>query len=443
MTRLTETAAGTYSSRTPSSRNLFERAKGVEPAGVSYRLRFFEPYPFFVKVSKGAQLIDIDGNVYTDYWGTHMAMILGHAHPNVLDAIKMQAEKGWHSGLEHELEVTHAERIIKHVPSAEMVRYASSGSEANFFAVRLARTYRKKPKIAVFEGCWHGPYDPLHFAVKPPFDMPQCGGITRASQEDTVLVPYNDLDAFLERVKHEELACVILEPVMGAAGMIQADKEFLRGLREYCDRTGTLLIFDEVVTGFRLGLSGAQGYFDVTPDLSVLGKIIGGGLPIGAICGRRDVMEHMDHRKHKGSDYAYHGGTFAANAISLAAGLASIEVLENSPVYEHIDRLGRKAREELTIVFEKNGFPAQVLGVGSLFAIHMTDKRPIKDARSYNLGSPEQSKKMFDHLLNSAILMLTPEMLHGAISYAHTEDDIEHLTSTVDEYIRNHKSTSQ
>jgi len=432
-----------YVGRTTTSREMFERAKNIEPAGVSYRIRYFEPYPFFVKKSMGARLIDLDGNTYTDYWGTHMAMILGHGHPTVTEAIKAQAEKGWHSGLSHELEVTHAEVIAEHVRSAEMIRYCSSGSEANFFATRLARTYTKRSKIAVFEGCWHGPYDPLHFAVKPPFNEPPCGGITRGSQQDSVLVPYNDLEGFLDRVKREKLACVIIEPVMGAAGIIPAEKAFLKGLREFCDETGTLLIFDEIVTGFRLGLSGAQGYYGVIPDLTVLGKIIGGGLPIGAVCGKRDVMERMDHTKHSGSEFAYHGGTFAGNALSLAAGLATIQVLQNSPVYAHIDRLGRKAREELTIVFEKNEFPAQVLGVGSLFAIHMTDKRPIKDARSYNLGNPEQSKKMFDHLLNSGILMLTPEMLHAAISYAHTEDDIEHLTSTVDEYIRNHKSTSQ
>ncbi len=372
-----------YVRRTPKSREMFERAKSVEPAGVSYKNRYFEPYPFFVREARGAKLIDLDGNAFTDYWCTHFAMILGHAHPTVMQAIKAQAEIGWHFGLAHELEVTHSETIAKHVPSAELVRYTSSGSEANFFAIRLARTFTKRNKIAKFEGCWHGAYDPLHIAMRPPFEKPLSGGITKASQQDTIVVPYNNLDGFLKLVKREKLACIILEPVLGAGGMIPAEKEFLTGLREYCDDTGAQLIFDEVITGFRLGLSGAQGYFGVKPDITVMGKIIGGGFPIGAVCGLREVMERMDHTKYSGPDYAYHGGTFAANAITLAAGLATINILEHSPVYEHVDRLGSEARDSLNSIFEQNAFPAQASGIGSLTAIHTAGKNPIKDARSY------------------------------------------------------------
>ncbi len=260
-----------------------------------------------------------------------------------MQAIKNQAELGWHFGFEHELEVTLAETISKHVPSAEMIRYTSSGSEANFFAIRLARTFTRRGRIAKFEGGWHGAYDPLHLAMTPPFDKPLSGGIPAASQADTLVVPYNDLDGFLERTKGERLACVILEPVLGAGGMIPADKEFLKGLREYCNDTGALLIFDEVITGFRVGLSGAQGFFNVKPDVTVMGKIIGGGLPIGAVCGSREIMERMNHTKYSGSELAYHGGTFAGNALTLAAGLATIDVLEHTPVYEHVDKLGEKA----------------------------------------------------------------------------------------------------
>jgi len=425
-----------YVKRTPKSRGLLEEAKKVEPAGVSYRFRHFEPYPFFVKEARGARLVDIDGNLYADYWCTHFAMILGHAHPIVMQAIKLQAEKGWHFGLVHELEIAHSKAVTKHVPSAELIRYTSSGSEANLFAVRLARTLTKRKKIAKFEGCWHGPYDALHLAVRPPYDKPSSGGITEASQQDTVVVPYNDLDHFLNRVKGEELACVIVEPVLGAGGMIPAEKEFLKGLRDYCNDTGTLLIFDEVITGFRLGLSGAQGYFGVKADVTVLGKIIGGGLPIGAICGRREIMEHMDHTKYSGLDYSYHGGTFAGNAISLAAGLATIDVVEHAPVYEHVEKLGKKARDALNDIFAENEFPAQATGVGSLVAIHMTDKKPLKDASTYVLSDHEGSRKMFSHLLDKEILMLLPEMLHGAISYAHTENDIDTLTSAIAQYVK-------
>jgi glutamate-1-semialdehyde 2,1-aminomutase len=425
-----------YVKRTPKSREMFERAKRIEPAGVSYKYRYFEPYPFFVREARGAKLIDLDGNAFTDYWCTHFAMILGHAHPTVMQAIKAQAEIGWHFGLAHELEVTHSETIAKHVRSAELVRYTSSGSEANFFAIRLARTFTKRNKVAKFEGCWHGAYDPLHIAMRPPFEKPLSGGITKASQQDTVVVPYNNLDGFLKLVKREKLACVILEPVLGAGGMIPAEKEFLTGLREYCDDTGAQLIFDEVITGFRLGLSGAQGYFAVKPDITVMGKIIGGGFPIGAVCGLREVMERMDHTKYSGPDYAYHGGTFAANAITLAAGLATINILEHSPVYEHVDRLGSEARDSLNSIFEQNAFPAQATGIGSLTAIHTAGKNPIKDARGYAECDHELSMKLFRHLLENGILMLIPEMLHAAISYAHTDDDIRDLTSTVEKFVK-------
>jgi glutamate-1-semialdehyde 2,1-aminomutase len=431
-----DSEVGLYVKRTMKSREMFERARKVEPGGVSYRFRHFDPYPFFVKKAKGASLVDLDGNEYTDYWCTHFAMILGHAYPSVMQAIKAQAEKGWHFGLAHELEVILSENIIRNVPSAELVRFASSGSEANLFAVRLARTYTGRKKIAKFEGCWHGAYDPLHIAVSPPFDKPPSGGITQGSQEDTIVVPYNDLTGFLDRVRREELACVILEPLLGAGGMIPAEKQFLQGLREYCDGTGALLVFDEVITGFRLGLGGGQQYFNVKPDVTVLGKIIGGGLPIGAVCGQRDVMERMDHTKYSGLEYAYHGGTFAANAISLAAGLATIDVLEHSPVYKHIDRLGSHLRERLNVVFEENDFEAQATGIGSVLAIHTTLKKPLKDANSYAAANHNLSRKMFSFLLENGIFMLRPDMLHGALSYAHTDDDIGRLVSTVERFVK-------
>lgn len=415
---------------------MFERAKKVEPAGVSYKNRYFEPYPFFVREAKGSKLIDIDGNTFTDYWCTHFSMILGHAYPSVMQAIRAQAEVGWHFGVAHELEVRHAEALAKNVPSAELVRYASSGSEANFFAVRLARAFTNRDKIAKFEGCWHGAYDPLHIAMRPPFDEPPSGGITKGSQEDTIVVPYNDLDGFLELVRREKLACIILEPVLGAGGMIPAEKEFLKGLREYCNDTGALLIFDEVITGFRLGLSGAQGYFDVKPDVTVMGKIIGGGLPIGAVCGLREIMERMDHTKYSGRDYAYHGGTFAGNAITLAAGLATIAVLEKSSVYAHVDRLGSNVREGLNAIFEQKQFPARATGIGSLFAIHMTGKKPIRDARRRAESNQGLSVKLFRHLLENQILMFVPEVLHSAISYAHTDDDISQLISAVESFVK-------
>jgi glutamate-1-semialdehyde 2,1-aminomutase len=429
-------AGSTYEARTPRSRGIFNKAQTVTPAGVSYSNRFIQPYPFFVKEARGSKLIDVDGNEFTDYWCTHFAMILGHTHPLVLEAIKKQAEDGWHFGVEHELELSLFEKIAKHVPTAEMIRYTSSGSEANSFAIRVARAFTRRDRIAKFEGCWHGAYDPLHIAVRPPFDRIPSGGITKGSQEDTIVVPYNNLEGFIERTQGEKLACVILEPVLGAGGMIPAERDFLAGLREYCTATGSLLIYDEVITGFRLGLGGAQAFFDVKPDVTVMGKIIGGGLPIGAVCGLREIMERMDHTKYSGSDYAYHGGTFAGNALSLSAGIATIDVLEHTPVYEHVDKLGEKARSRLTEVFSANKFPAQTTGIGSIFSIHMTGQKPIKDARVLATSDHEKSRELFSHLLDEGIFMLVPERLHAGISYAHSETDIENLTSSVERFVQ-------
>jgi glutamate-1-semialdehyde 2,1-aminomutase len=425
-----------YTKRTPLSRAIYERALKFQPAGISYSNRYLQPYPFYVKEAHGSKLVDVDGNEYTDYWCTHFAMILGHTHPKVLAAIKNQAENGWHFGVEHELELTLSEMISRHLPSAELIRYTSSGSEANLFAVRLARTFTGRDKIVKFEGCWHGAYDPLHVAVRPPFNQTLSGGITKGAQLDTLVVPYNDLDTFLERTKQEKLACVLLEPVLGAGGMIPAQRTFLAGLREYCNRTGTLLVFDEVITGFRLGLGGAQGYYKVKPDVTVLGKIIGGGLPIGAVCGVREVMERMDHMKYSGTAYAYHGGTFSGNALSLAAGVATIDVLKHAPVYDRIDKLGEQARSELNRVFEENSFPAQACGIGSLASIHMSKGAPIRDATVLAKSDHEMSKRLFEHLLNDGILVLVPERMHGGISYAHTESDIEHLTDSVERFVK-------
>lgn len=419
--------------RTPKSRSMYERSKKVQPAGVSYSNRYFSPYPFFVKKAKGAKLVDLDDNVYTDYWCTHFAMILGHSHPFVLEAIKRQTENGWHFGFVHELEVLHAEKICEHVPSAELVRYTSSGSEANLFAIRLARTFTQRDKIVKFEGCWHGAYDPLHIAVKPPFDKLPSGGITKSSQEDTVVAPYNDLQGFLDRVRNDKIACVILEPVIGAGGMIPAHADFLNGLREYCDQNGVLLIFDEIITGFRLGLGGAQTKFGVLPDLTVLGKIIGGGLPIGAVCGKREIMERMDHIRYTGTDYSYHGGTFAGNALSLAAGLATIDSLEDATIYDRLHKLGERVRGALNSLFENIEYPATATGIDSLLAIHM-NRNPIDSCpKDSNI---ERSRGLFRWMLENGIVMLGPDLLRGSISYAHTDDDVELLISTVTDYVQ-------
>lgn len=425
-----------FERKTTKSQELYARALNVLPAGVSYRMRFFEPYPFYVDSARGSRVIDVDGNSYTDYWCTHFSMILGHSHPGVKDAIERQLSKGWNFGLVHEFEVRHAELIKRLVPSAEMLRFSNSGTEANMYATRLARTYARRPLIGKFEGGWHGGYDPLHCAIKPPFEALPSGGLTQGALNDTVVLPYNDIEGTRRIVGKKKLASIVVEPVLGAGGMIPAEEQFLRGLRELCDEIGALLIFDEVITGFRLGLGGGQGYFRVHPDITVFGKIIGGGLPIGAIAGRRDIMEHMDHTKYSGDAFSFHGGTGAANILTLVAGQETIRTLSSEPVYDKIGRLGERTRTRISEIFDRSGVDARVTGIGSLFAIHFTKQKTVRDIRHFSQGHREQSKRLFTFLLNNGILVMSPDLLHAAISYSHSENEIDNLISRVEQYVR-------
>lgn len=427
----------TYEKKTSRSRQLFERARNVMPAGVTYSNRYIEPYPFFVEHADGSKLYDENGNVFTDYWCVHFSAILGHRNPNVLNAIRAQAEKGWNFGLEHEVSIRHAEALCKYVRSAEMVRYTNSGTEANMYAVRLARCYTKRTKLGKFEGNWHGGYDALHYAVKPPFDKPPSGGLSQSVIDDLVVLPYNDLEGVRKRTKGHDLALIVVEPVMGASGMVPAEKEFLKGLRELCDETGALLAYDEVITGFRLGLGGGQEYFDVVPDLTVLGKIVGGGLPIGAVVGRRDIMERMDHTKYRGTDYCFHGGTGSANALTLAAGLATIDILAKEPVYEQIDLFGQKMRSGLQDIFERHDYPAQATGIGSMVGVHFTlQPSPIKDISGLANSDKQRARRFFSHQITNGNLFMIPENIHAAISYAHAEREIDQVLSVTEEFVR-------
>ncbi|MFH0850279.1 MAG: aminotransferase class III-fold pyridoxal phosphate-dependent enzyme, partial [Candidatus Bathyarchaeota archaeon] len=314
-----------YKERTKGSLRLYERAQRVLPAGVSYQLRDITPHPFYVRKAQGVKLTDVDGNVYTDYWVGHGALILGHSPEPVVEAVAKQLHNGTHFGFCHELEIELAERIVDMMPSAEMVRYTSSGTEANLYGTRLARAYTGSMKMVKIEGGWHGGYDSLHTAVHAPFNVPESAGLNPKTVEDTSAVPFNDLEAAEKALKPGDKACLIIEPVMGAGGFITPEQGYLEGLRELCDDTGTLLIFDEVVTGFRLAPGGAQEYYGVTPDVSIIGKILGGGFPVGALVGRREVFERINHNKYpRMQERSAQGGTFTGNPISMTAGIATL-----------------------------------------------------------------------------------------------------------------------
>lgn len=424
-----------YEKRTLKSRKIFERAKKVFPAGVSYRIRSIKPYPFYVSKAKGSKVTDVNGNTYTDYWCGHFALILGHAPPKVVRAVKEQAERGFHYGISHEQELKLAEQICKMVPSAQLLRFCGSGTEANMFAARLARTYTHRVKIGKFEGNWHGAYDPLHIAIKPPFDKLPSGGLTEGTLKDTVVLPYNNLDETRRIMSEQELASVTIEPVMGAGGMIPAKTDFLRGLAELCRERGTLLIFDEVITGFRLGPGGAQKKWNIIPDLTILGKIPGGGLPIGAVTGKREIMEHMDHTKYEVPEYCSHGGTQIGNPMAMTAGLMTLRILEKKAVYRKIDALGEKVRHGLNDIFGHAGFDFQATGVGSLFGCHFT-KVPVIDSVAASAGNKRLSERFCRHLLERRVLALTTDLVHCAVSNAHTRKDIEEFLSRAEEFAR-------
>jgi glutamate-1-semialdehyde 2,1-aminomutase len=425
-----------YVSKTSKSKALYERAKKVLPAGVSYGIRYFEPYPFYTAKAKGSKLYDVNGNEYIDFWLGHTALILGHSPSAVVDAVKRQLENGTHYGTSHEPEIELAEQVVKMVSGAEMVRFTNSGTEANMYATRLARAYTGRSKVAKFEGGWHGGYDALHVGVHYPFNIPESAGLTVGTLQDTILLPFNDFEGVKERLKNEEVASIVIEPVLGAGGGIPAEKEFLKGLREFCDEKGILLIFDEVITGFRLAPGGAQQYYGVTPDITVFGKVLGGGFPIGALCGPRKIMERLDTRAYERPHYSFHGGTFAANPITMTAGLATLKILEDGELINKLNRVGDKIREQLREILEAHGVDVQVTGTSSLFNIHFT-REEVKDA---NAAFKADRKKLIDYhlrLIANGVFFLPTHT--GALSTAHSEADIQKLLSETEEYAKHHE----
>lgn len=422
-----------YISKTPKSRDLYERAKKVLPAGVSYGIRFFEPYPFYTARAKGSKLYDVDGNEYIDYWMGHGTHILGHSPPMVVEAVKRRVENGTHYGTSHELEVALAEQVVKMVPSVEMVRFTNSGTEANMYAIRLARAYTGKSKIIKFEGGWHGGYDALHVGVKYPFDIPESAGLTAGATQDTVLAVFNSLEDVEIKARKESVAAIIIEPVLGAGGCIPAEKEFLKGLREICDERDTLLIYDEVITGFRLAPGGAQQYYGVLPDITVFGKILGGGFPVGAFCGRREIMERLNPLVYERPNYSFHGGTFCANPITMAAGLATLKALEDGSIISKLNSAGKKVRETLKEIFEVKGVDVQVTGAGSIFATHFTNKT-IKNTRDASEADKKRLTEYHLNLIAKGVFFLPTHF--GSISAAHTETDIEKLFQATEDYAK-------
>jgi glutamate-1-semialdehyde 2,1-aminomutase len=425
-----------YRQTTPGSRAMHERAARVMPGGTTRTTTYFNPYPLYIERGEGCRVWDVDGAERIDMLGNYTAMILGHSHPKIVEAIRAQAARGTGFAAANPVEVQLATILCERVPSLDAVRFCNSGTEATMFAMRLARAFTGKPKIARMEGGYHGTHDHAEISTHPavmeagpadaPVALPDSIGTPSWALEHTVVLPFNNAEA-AERILREnaaDVAALIMEPIIGAGGVIAATPEFVQRMRGITNELGMLLIFDEVIS-LRVAPGGAQQMYGVTPDLTTLGKIIGGGLPVAAFGGRADVMELLDPRRD-GS--IAQGGTYNGNPLGMAAGVAAMTEL-TADVYEELNRKGARVCEQLSEVFASHGIAVQVNGAGSMFALHFTDK-PVVDYRSMAAADKKKTRDLFLGLVNHGVLMAPRAM--GALSTPMGEDDIQEFVDAVD-----------
>ncbi len=408
------------------SRRLYEEAVRFIPGGVNSPVRSFRSVggePLFAARAQGARLWDADGNEYIDYISSWGPMILGHAHPEVLEAVGEALGRGTSYGVSTELELELARAIVAAVPSVEMVRLCNSGTEATMSALRLARGYTGRNKIVKFAGCYHGHSDALLVKAGSgalTLGVPDSPGVTPGTAADTLILPYNDLGAVEEAFSRqgEEIAAVIVEPVAGNMGLVPPAPGFLAGLRRVTRAHGALLIFDEVITGFRVSYGGAQAHYGVDPDLTCLGKIIGGGLPVGAYGGRREIME-----KVAPAGPVYQAGTLSGNPLAAAAGLATLKALARPGVYEELARKGALLAKGLREVLRGAGLPYQVNHLGSMCTLFFTD-REVRDFDSAVTSDTARFSAFFRGMLDEGVLLPPSQFETWFVSLAHTDDDI-------------------
>lgn len=409
------------------SRAAFEQAKRVIPGGVNSPVRAFKSVgltPAFMERGQGSRVYDIDGNEYIDYIGSWGPLIVGHAHPEVVEAIKTTAEKGTSFGAPTELETKMAELVCERVPSIEVVRMVNSGTEATMSALRLARGYTGRNKIVKFEGSYHGHADALLIKAGSgvaTLGLPDSPGVPENVAANTITVPYNDLasiKAAFERFG-EDIAAVIVEPVAGNMGVVPPVPGFLEGLRAETSRYGSLLIFDEVMTGFRVGLNCAQGLYGVTPDLTCLGKVIGGGLPVGAYGGKREIMELMAP-----SGPIYQAGTLSGNPLAMTAGYTTLQILGRPGAYEELERKAARLEQGFTANAQAAGIASTINRVGSMVCPFFTDQAVVnyESAKTSNL---ERFNKYFAKLMDLGIAVAPSQFEGMFVSLAHTDEDIE------------------
>lgn len=429
--------------KTKGSWQMYQKAKKVIPGGVTANIKYFAPYPIFMERGSGSHLYDVDGNMYIDYLLCYGALILGHGHSGIVEAVQKQLLNNGTTvfGSPHRLEWELAGKLASHFPGMEMFRFTNSGLEATLLSIRLARAFTGKTKIAKFEGHYHGGYNEVLLSVSPditkagsakePAAVPDSKGISAYEEENTIILPFNDLDAAdsILRKHQSSLAAVIMEPVQG--GFIPPDPEFIKGLRKITRELNILLIFDEVKTGYRLGLGGAQSVYQVLPDITALGKVLGGGFPIGAVGGRKELMELMapdkgrdifaTGKKDAREEVLFHSGTYNGHPTVLASGMATIEELERPKVMENLLRNTALLRSGLENLYAGYGISMKTVGAGSIFTIAFTDKE-VKNYRDLQNTNIKLREKIDYELLQLGVY--TKPLNRYSLSVVHTEKDI-------------------
>jgi glutamate-1-semialdehyde 2,1-aminomutase len=409
------------------SASAFEEAKKFIPGGVNSPVRAFKSVgltPLFIERGEGARVFDIDGNSYLDYVGSWGPLIVGHAHPEVIEAIKQAAEKGTSFGAPTRIETEMAKLVAERVPSIEIVRMVNSGTEATMSALRLARGYTKRNKIVKFEGSYHGHADALLIKAGSgvaTLGLPDSPGVPEGVAANTITVPYNDLDSvkLVFEKFGEDIAALIVEPISGNMGVVPPAEGFLQGLRDVTQRFGSLLIFDEVMTGFRVHKNCAQGLYGIIPDITCLGKVIGGGLPVGAYGGRKEIMEQIAP-----AGPIYQAGTLSGNPLAMAAGYTTLQLLGQPGVYEELERKSAKLEQGFIANAVEAGIATTINRVGSMLCPFFTDQKVI----NYEVAKTSDLTRFnayFGHLLDLGV-SVAPSQFEGMfISTAHTDDDID------------------
>ncbi|HXG09249.1 MAG TPA: aminotransferase class III-fold pyridoxal phosphate-dependent enzyme [Gemmataceae bacterium] len=427
-----------YEAEFAGSRRLHEQARHIFPNGVTHDLRHLEPFPIYIDRAEGAYKWDVDGHRLIDFWSGHGALLLGHSHPAVVEAIRRQAARGTHPGACHELEIEWGRWVQRLVPSAERLRFVSSGTEATLMALRLARLFTGRPRVLKFAGHFHGWHDYLIPGADPPYDGTTVPGIPAEVQAETVIVPPNDPD-MVERtlVSDPQIGGVILEPTGGHFGAVPIRGDFLKALREITSRLGRLLIFDEVITGFRVHPGGAQGHYGVTPDLTTLAKVLAGGLPGGCLAGRADILAALEFRP--GKPKMKHPGTFNANPLSAAAGSAALQIVATGEPCRRANENGRLLRQKLNALFAARGINWVAYGEFSGFKLLPGYQGPRPDSDDFipyggdlnRLDGPKNVRLV--HAFRRAMLLNGVDLpgLSGMTTMAHTEADLEQTVAAV------------